>query len=65
MAFEFYSTENCTARDFNQCCEGIRNRADLVVFYQFFQRKLMGETSKELSAPGTSGSVTGKNTSWR
>ncbi len=40
-------------------------RADLVVFYQFFQRKLMGETSKELSAPGTSGSVTAKNTSCR
>jgi hypothetical protein len=36
MAFEFYSTENCTALDFNQCCEGIRNRADLVVYYQFF-----------------------------
>jgi hypothetical protein len=47
MAFEFYSTENCAALDFNQCCEGVRNRADLVVFYQLFQRKLMGETSKE------------------
>jgi hypothetical protein len=46
MVFEFYSTESCAALDFNQCCEGIRNRADLVVFYQFFQRKLMAKQVK-------------------